>query len=220
MPEPKAICIEEIQPDAGKSRFISCVALPGGQPGLGLDGECRILWKGGEAVSCEIWVSADEQLILYRPEGARESRLKRAGRSLDVPFSKPVVLVNKDEIVLAGKRVRIYIHGGTNVIHAPEEFVPQPSVVERVKRSAAAVVLGSVVAVAGCVEVPEPKPSGTTGAGTQTSKSEPIEVRDMPPLLAPKDVPEKTEPKDVEKTEGEKEKKIEVREFPPRPAGP
>ncbi|MHC4662276.1 MAG: hypothetical protein ACYS8W_11360 [Planctomycetota bacterium] len=229
MPEPKAICIEEMADDGGKSKFIRCVALPGRQPGLRLDGECRILWKSDEPVSCELWVSADEQLILYRPEEAKPSTVYRAGRSLDVPFSKPVVLIDGDEVILAGKRVRIHIHGDAPSVSAPSEFVPKPTVLDRVKKTAAAVVLGSVVAAAGAINVrcnpPDLAPTdrGKTGAGTQTSANKPIDVRDFPPEMAPPDDEGIVEPPSTGGTQKEgsgKKPPIDVRDQPPAPMPP
>ena len=92
MPKPIAICIEDLGSEP-KTRYLRCVALPGRQPGLRLDKAGSVLWQSDDGVSCELWVSADERLILYRPEAKASGpvTLHRAGRSLDVPFGKSLV---------------------------------------------------------------------------------------------------------------------------------
>ena len=37
MPKPIALCIEDTNPDPEKPRYVACVAVAGGLPGLGLD---------------------------------------------------------------------------------------------------------------------------------------------------------------------------------------
>ena len=64
MPKPLAICIEQVDPQSKTSAYIRCVALVGRQPGLRLDKAGKVLWKSDDGVSCELWVSADERMIL------------------------------------------------------------------------------------------------------------------------------------------------------------
>ncbi|MCP4592143.1 MAG: hypothetical protein GY842_15520, partial [bacterium] len=69
MSKPLAICIEDMDAQA-ETRYLRCVAVPGRQPGLRLDEAGSVLWKSDDGASCELWVSADDRLILYRPEDA------------------------------------------------------------------------------------------------------------------------------------------------------
>jgi len=80
-----AICIEDLDAVSEASKYLRCVALPGRQPGLRLDETGNVQWQAGDVLSCELWVSADDRLILYRQEGMLPVVLRRGGRSLDVP---------------------------------------------------------------------------------------------------------------------------------------
>ena len=156
-----AICIEEITDTVKASRFTRCVALPGRQPGLRLDSTGNILWRSNEAAvtsACELWVSADNRLILYRPEGAPPVIVHRAGRSLNVPGSKPVVLVNQDQIYLNNRQLRIHLHGETSNITAPvplssdsDSRVRKPKLLAQ--GAALAAMIGALAVSGGCVEV-------------------------------------------------------------------
>lgn len=164
MPEPMAICIEDLEPAAGAPRFVRCVALAGGLPGLCLSIDGALLWKTEQPPACELWVSGDERLILLRPQDAPAVRVSRAQRSIDAPCGKPVVLLHGDEIALGARRFRIHIHGKAPTLHAP---APLPESSWGVAGKVAAVmVMGA--AVVGC---------------------KPIDVRDSPPKVAAPEVP-------------------------------
>lgn len=195
MPNPLAICIEDLDAPSKASKYLQCVALPGRQPGLRLDGAGRARWRNEDAVACELWVSADNRLILYRPNDAPPVKVRRAGRSLDVPHSKPVILVDKDEVDVGARRLRIHIHGEAAVIAAPTPLAIKPGPFDRLAQTAAAAAVIGTLAT-GCIEVretpPVPLPPDTP---TPT-----IEVRETPPAPLPYDTPTPT---------------IEVRDFPP-----
>ena len=70
LPPAHAICLEDLQARSESERYLRCVALPGRQPGLGIRADGTVLWKADAALACELWVSADERLIAYRPMGA------------------------------------------------------------------------------------------------------------------------------------------------------
>jgi hypothetical protein len=209
MPLPRAICIEDLRPGEG-DRFLRCVALPGRQPGLRVSTQGTVLWKSGDDIACELWVSGDDRLILYRPMGAAPVRVERKKRSLDVPFDKPVVLLDQDTFHVGDRVLRVHMHGTTTAVRAPSPLpVRKPSTASRV---AAVVALGA--AVAGC------------------NKNQ-IEVRDSPPAVpadfdgAPPDPPgEDAGPPEPPPTStfaveppadppGEPIEPIEVREAPP-----
>ena len=181
MPKPLAICIEEL--DSSEARYIRCVALPGRQPGLRLDKTGRVLWQSDDGVSCELWVSADERLILYRPEGADSVMLDRGGRTLDVPYGKPVVVIDQDQVSVGGRRVRIHVHGEAPSVAAPSPLPSRSQPLGRLARTlATTAVIGAAVAASGCAEpsievrVTPPEPTRALPSPTPT-----IEVRLVPP---------------------------------------
>lgn len=175
MPKPFAICIENLNARSGAPRYLRCVALPGRQSGLRLDGGGRVLWQQDDVVACELWVSADDRLMLYRQEGMAPVTLQRSGRSLDVPCSKPVVLADQDQIRIGRRRLRVHIHGVAAAVSAPSPFPVSPGALHRLARAATtAAVVGGVVLAAGCAKAtPTIVPTPT------------IEVREMPPATEP-----------------------------------
>ena len=203
MPKPMAICIEDVS--AGK--FLRCVAVAGREPGLRVDSKGDVIWRSDEAVACELWVSADEKLILYRPEGACAVTLRRAGRSLEVPFGKPVVMIDRDEVDVGERRLRVHVHGDAPSVAAPSPFAPEQSTLGKLARAAAAAaIIGS--GVGGCnvkdivVRDGPPKPAPPP----------PIDVRDGPPSVEAPSAPVKKTPPEKQKTAPEE---IEIRDTPP-----
>lgn len=152
MPKPLAICIEDLEPQP-ETKYLRCVALPGRQPGLRLNNAGYALWQSDDDASCELWVSADDRLILYRPEDKSPVTLRRAGRSLDVPLGKPVVVLDKDQIDVGTRRLRVHVHGQTTSVAAPS---PLPSSRSRgygrlTQAVATAAVIGAIAAT-GCAD--------------------------------------------------------------------
>ncbi|MBW2528917.1 MAG: hypothetical protein JRI23_32375 [Deltaproteobacteria bacterium] len=160
MPEPISLCIENTEDLSDEAHFIRCVALEGNRAGLAIDPSGRPLWMDTDGCACELWVSADDQLILRRPEGAAPSRVHRSGRSLDVPVGKPVVVLDQDEIEIGGVMLRLHVHGFTTEVHPPTPFVPP---------RAAAAALAAAVALAGAASCDAPGPKGPTHEPVATS---------------------------------------------------
>jgi hypothetical protein len=162
MPEPIAICIEDLQAQGAQPRFIRCVAISGALPGLGIRRDGQIAWEDPELLAFELWVSQDERLILRRPVGAIPVRVHRAGRFVDAPFGKPVVLIDQDQVTFGTKHCRIHVHGLAQAVHAPS-----PIIEERSSRSGAkiAAALAMGAAALGCQKIdvlshpPEPLPA-------------------------------------------------------------
>ena len=197
MVKPLAICIEDVDASKKTTRYTQCVALPGRQPGLRLDENGRARWFNEQAVACELWVSADNRLILYRPEGVPPVQVRRAGRSLDAPCEKPVILLDKDEVTVGARRLRVHIHGEAAAVTAPTPLVVKPRPLDRLAQTAAAAAVIGTLAT-GCIEVRETPPIVAAPTDTPTPT---IEVRDFPPEpVIPSDTPTPT---------------IEVRDFPP-----
>ena len=202
MPTPLAICLEDLNPRSSGERYLRCVAVVGRQPGLRVDAAGSVIWRGEGEAACELWVSQDQRLILYRPERAAAVVVRRAGRALDVPFGKPVVLLDKDGVEVGTKRLRVHVHGEAPVIAAPS-FLPAPERIESrggLRGAAAAVAISAAIGGAALFEVrchppspmePTPPPDETDAgappaedAGAQQEievRVEPIEVRENPP---------------------------------------
>lgn len=171
MSKPLAICIEDLNAPA-ETKFIQCVALPGRQPGLRLDQTGGVLWQNN-ATACELWVSVDERLMLYRQAGMGPVTLHRAGRTLAVPIEKPVVVLDQDQIEVGPQRLSVHIHGEARSIAAPA-VLPAPTQAHGHLSLAArtAIALGAVATTVSCF-------------GTCTSNGPTFDVRDAPPAAAP-----------------------------------
>jgi hypothetical protein len=234
MPKPLAVCLEDLDAATPGERYLRCVALAGRQPGLRVDGAGAVLWRSDEAVACELWVSADDRLILYRPEGSAPVAVRRAGRVLEVPFAKPVVLLSQDEFQVGRRRLRVHVHGIAPTVTAPA-LLPapeRPAARSGPRNVAAAVALGAALGGAALFEVrcyppspmpPTPRPeagdagtppvadepsdAGTSAPGDAALPPE-IEVRDQPPQVQVTEPPPPPPPPPPE---------IEVREAPPAP---
>ena len=143
-PKPLLLCLERLA-DGSLERFVRCTAKPGRERGLaiGLDGS--ILWCDSGPVGCEIWVAKDQRLVAFCPEEAPPTVLTRAGRALELPRGKPVIVRNQDELQLAGARFRVHIHGLATEIHAPQTLRALPRFA-----AAAAVAMAMGSSAAGC----------------------------------------------------------------------
>ena len=188
MPTPIALCLEDLD---AEPRYLRCVALAGRLPGLVLDELGEVRWQEDGPAACELWVSADEQLILFRPEESRVAvQLFRGGRSLLVPRGKPVVVLDQDRIELSGRRLQLHIHGEAPAVHAPAPLQPEP----QERRGASLVRAAATVLAIGAA------------VGGGACKDKPIEVRSNPPAVSPARPPDLGRPDT---------KPIEVRVKPP-----
>ncbi|HEY3356652.1 MAG TPA: hypothetical protein VGQ83_25605 [Polyangia bacterium] len=170
MPRPLEICLEDLDLTPEDDRYLRCVALPGGEPGLALDREGVVRWMPDAPAAYGLWVSADDRLILLRADGATPLTVTRGERSIEAPAAKPVVLLDQDLLRLGGRRLRVHVHGATDLIHAPEPL--RGSAFAGVVRAAAAAL---ALSAAGAV--------GTAAASPRAVA--PIEVRQAPPAPVP-----------------------------------
>jgi hypothetical protein len=168
MPTPLAICLEDLDFRDPDRRYLRCVALVGRQPGLRVDRHGAVSWERDEDTACELWVSADDRLILFRPAGAVEVTIRRAGRTLDVPQERPVVTLDQDCFEVGDRRFRVHVHGVAPAVSAPSMLVQRKAGAGAAAGLAAAMALST--AVTGCCD----------GA---------IDVLDSPPEVAPIDTP-------------------------------
>jgi len=107
----------------------------------------------------------DDCLALYRTADGVPVQVHRAGRILEVPCTKPVILRSGDELFVAGRRFRVFTHGWIEKTYAPY------CLKERLKgamKTAAALVMGAAL---------------TTTAACDDD----IDVRDQPPNPMPLD---------------------------------
>jgi hypothetical protein len=119
MPRLIEICLEDLDLPADE-RYLRCVALPGGEPGLTLDGQGAVRWMSDDPTHCGLWVSGDDRLALVRGAVAAPVVVHRAGRALEAPVGKPVILLDGDLLQVEHRQLRVHVHGATEVIHGPE----------------------------------------------------------------------------------------------------
>jgi hypothetical protein len=181
MAHPICVCIEDLDATGQAERFLRCVALPGIEAGLSISTAGATLWKRHERGALEIWVSADDRLMLFRPPRGVPTTLRRAGRALEVPVEKPVVLLDQDQLETGGRRLRLHLHGEATSVHAPTPFRPErgpgPGGVGRVVAAASIAIGAAVGAVPG-------------RAVADGAEPPPIEVRESPPKMAPPEKPD------------------------------
>ncbi|MFH2007056.1 MAG: hypothetical protein ABI333_10765 [bacterium] len=174
MIRPLEICVEELyHAPEEEERFVRCVALPGGEPGLALDREGAVQWMVDKPAAYGLWVSADNRLVLLRGERAGPIEVERGGRSVSAPTGQPVILLDQDELRIDGRRLRIHVHGEADAVYEPERL--SGSALGRLVRAAAAAATLALGAAAATTAVAQ-------GAGSPAPEQrEAIEVRHRPP---------------------------------------
>lgn len=178
-----AICVETVGAESEPSRFMQCVAVPAGKPGLGLDPGGNVCWRS-EAAACALEVSDDGRLALLRREGAPTVRLLRTGRTLDVAAGDPTVILDQDEIDFGGKRLRIHVHGTAPSIVPPAPLSGDAATSANVARPMPV-----------RVEPPAPPTAPDEPPGPEKRPDPPLPIRDQPPMPpTPPIVPIRTNP--------------------------
>jgi hypothetical protein len=172
MPVPLEICLEEELSEQDE-RYVRCVALPGGEPGLALDRDGVVRWMPAEPAAYGLWISADDRLMLLRSQGSAPITVRRGGRSLEAPEAKPVVLRDQDLLVVNGRPLRVHVHGIAHEVHAPERL-SRSSLARMARTAAAAVVLSAAVAL-----------PAQLAQGALADVPPPIEVQPRPPAPPP-----------------------------------
>jgi len=199
--DPIELCLESLDTADDERPYVRCVALAGGQPGLGLTAEGIVIWQHDKAASLLLWVSADNRLMSLRSSEACGVCLTRAERRLDLPPNKPVVTLHGDIIEIEGRAFRVHVHGVAASVLPPTRLSLRRAK-QWITGAVAAASLaachtsgaGNTPASAGgspSNEFAQPPPSGTTG-GTDdgigqggTGATPPIEIREMPPAPVP-----------------------------------
>lgn len=176
MPRPMAICLEDLDAPHDDERYLRCVACPGGEPGLGLDGEGIVRWMPDGPAAYELWVSADGRLALERSHQAPAITVRRGGRSVRAPAGSPVILLDQDLLEVSGRRLCVHVHGEAEELHEPT-WLSGRSLARMARAAAVALALGTAVGAAG------PVSGSPAEAGVQP---DPIDVRRRPPKPAPR----------------------------------
>lgn len=181
MPMPQSICLEFMSSDA--ARYVRCVAVGGGEPGLAVDANEEVLWMvpGG---AFELWISADERLVLRRLEGAPPMEVHRSGRQTEIPVGKPVILLDQDEVRWNDRKVRVHFHGIAREIHPPQRLLGGAM--------AAGLAAALLVGGTGCDRRSNPPVERKNNPPEPTNL--PVEIRIHPPLPP---LPPESNPGDV-----------------------
>ncbi|PKN25733.1 MAG: hypothetical protein CVU65_07825 [Deltaproteobacteria bacterium HGW-Deltaproteobacteria-22] len=165
-----SICIENCHPEHEGARTLRCCVLNGLAPGLSLAPDGTIAWKTDAPAACRLVVSRDQRLVCLREAGAPgRVTVLRDGRSTTAPEGKPVVLLDQDELVVGGARLRLHVHGWTRQEFAPSYLPVDAPGAGRLSRVAAA----GMVAALGLTSL-----TGCWASGS----SKPVEIRHRPPV--------------------------------------
>ena len=228
--QPIALCVEYLGVRSRSDRYMCCVATPGYDVALGLDARGDVVWREDGRLAFELWVSADHQLMVVRRVGRPEIVVSRAGRSLSLPFDKPVVLLDCDRIEIGGRAMRVHVHGPTEHVQPPEPLEPARNTGPIAAIATAVAISASAMSCKPSVEgsdtpsaavVPEVIPSPAESAGPSPD-AEVVEEADAaveaavdrPPASASSAVPPPPPPSATKKPP------IEVRIRPPKPPPP
>jgi hypothetical protein len=186
------LCIENCYPTHENLRFLRCCAIGGRQPGLIVGTDGRVLWRSDAERYCELWVSADEQLICFRPPGAPAgARVHRAGREVALEEGKPVVVMDGDHLLLPGLCYRLHVHGRAGVIAEPGYLDFEEPAASTLARFAAAGVLAlGTLSAAACGKPPADE-------AKREQPAPPVEVRTTPPDAPPPMEPTSVKAPDV-----------------------
>ena len=173
-PRPIAVCVEDVDAFQSRARYLCCVALPGGQPGLGVGADASVLWQRVAGVAVELWVSADERLVARRRDASGRIALHRGERSLQLPVDKPVVMLDQDLLEVAGRCLRLHVHGHAAAASAPTAYPPARETAGPRTDLSRAIPSAARLATA-----------MTVSALAVGCQKEAIEVREHPPELSP-----------------------------------
>lgn len=179
MPSPCSLCLEDLLAKDPDDRFLRCVALPGRQPGLRLHTDGSVGWRIDTNVACELMVSLDQKLLLLRPGNAPDVEVLRRGRHLLAPSDKPVVLLDGDEVRVAGRRFRVHIHGETTRVEPPTRLLGSARAATTVMALGAAMLSCNRSAPAD----PLPHPAPVASVQLPARTAEPVAAGKEPPTV-------------------------------------
>ena len=178
--EPIELCLESLDPAEDEHPYVRCVAMVGGEPGLGITPDGAIVWQRDTAAAALLWVSADRQLIVSRHQEPQSVRLIRAERFLDLPLGKPVVVLHEDVLIIGSHTFRVHVHGIAAVVAPPTRLT--------LRRAQTFVAAAALVATsfAGCHASTQGQPTVPGGASADVAAPPPptSQYAQPPPDLA------------------------------------
>jgi hypothetical protein len=127
-----SLCLESLGAPAAEARFLSCVALATGAPGLGLASDGSVCWQRADAAAA-IEVAGDGRLMLRRIAASGPFAHVRAGRTHEPGAGTSTVLLDGDELELGGRRLRVHVHGAATSASPPfpvASATPAPEIPE------------------------------------------------------------------------------------------
>jgi len=161
---PIELCLESLDQLEDDHPYVRCVAISGAEPGLGLSAVGEITWCDADPAAVNLWVSADNQLIVTRGSNSDAVRLTRGERFLDLPLEKPVVILDQDFLSVNGHTFRVHVHGIAASVEPPTKLA-----LRRVQSMIAGAAVAAV-SMAGChtstpdIGVASASPSATASA--------------------------------------------------------
>ena len=188
MKKPMAICLEDLETANAAERYLCCAVKVGLRPGLSVDNRGTTRWLIEGEVAFQLFVTADDRLALYRAAGGAAVQVRRAGRTLDAPCEKPVILRHEDELLIAGRRFRVHTHGRIAKAFAPYYFKEH---LRSAGRVAAAFALGATLsATAGGVGCSGDKPDYPGDSDPNDSDSNDSDHEDTDTIYVTDDPPD------------------------------
>ncbi|MDJ0764685.1 MAG: hypothetical protein QNJ97_17025 [Myxococcota bacterium] len=157
MSKPVALCVE-LKNNPEKTRYYKCTARTGREKGLTIQLDGTIGWCEISDVACELWVSDDQRLMVFRPSGGPDVYVSRANRKICLAEAQMATLLHLDELTINGRSYCIHVHGIAETIHPPR--------LVRVIRAAS--LAASLAIGASSVQCNDSSPSDTD-AGAETS---------------------------------------------------
>lgn len=119
-----AVCFENLKTGPREPRYLSCVALEHGQPGLGLDESGAVVWKDPDRIALEFFALKDGRLALSVLTESETAQVERAGKTFTIPqamkgIAGEVIILDGDLLLFGVTRLRVHVLGPAPQAHAP-----------------------------------------------------------------------------------------------------
>lgn len=119
-----SVCFENLKAGPRGSRFLACVALEHGQPGLGLDESGAVVWQNPEQMALEFFALRDGRLAISVLTDSETVQVERAGKTFTIPqamkgIAGEVVILDGDLLLFGVGRFRVHVRGPVPKAHAP-----------------------------------------------------------------------------------------------------
>jgi hypothetical protein len=119
------VCLEDLKARPRAPRYLACVALEHGQPGLGLDESGALVWRDAERTALELFALRDGRLALAVLTESENVQIERAGKTFTIPqamkgIAGEVAVLDGDLLTFGVSRFRVHVHGPV-----PQAFAPR-----------------------------------------------------------------------------------------------